>query len=132
MTTLYIFIFMFYHVTEKELFTDKVYCSNSRCDFTMALRKLCWYLGQIFFLILPEKINCSLFKLEKNSGFILAHLWLKFLEYFNHSDRLETQIILAFRMAFHRPVLNKQEQHIFTSLSNMNKHISLNKISWCN
>jgi len=83
----------------------------------MTLRKLCWYLGQIFFLMLLEKIHCSLLKLEKNSGFILAHLWFKFLEYFNHSDRLERQIILASRMTFHRPVLNKQEQHIFNTCS---------------
>jgi len=115
---------MFSHVTDKELVTVKVYCPNSRCDFTMTLRKLCWYLGQIIFLMLLETIHCRLSKLEKNSGFILAHLWFKFLEYFNHNDRLETQIILASRMAFHRPVLNKQEQHTFTSFSNMNKHIS--------
>jgi len=40
---------MFSRVTEKELVTDKVYCSNSRWDFTMTPRKLFWYLGQIFF-----------------------------------------------------------------------------------
>lgn len=49
LTTFYIFISMFSRVTEKELVTDKVYCSNSRWDFTMTPRKLFWYLGQIFF-----------------------------------------------------------------------------------
>ena len=63
---------MFSHVTEKELVANKVYCSNSRCDFTMTLRKLCWYLGQILFLMLFEKNYCSLLKLGKNSGFIVA------------------------------------------------------------
>jgi len=56
---------MFSHVTENELFTDKACFSNSLCDFTMTLRKLCWYLGQIPFLMLLEKIYCILLKLKK-------------------------------------------------------------------
>jgi len=59
---------MFSHVTEKELVANKVYCSNSRCDFTMTLRKLCWYLGQILFLMLFEKKLLQFIKIREKFG----------------------------------------------------------------